>query len=196
MPTSKPGISPPPFFPLLQPPPTKKMPQKLRGPVDSGGPADATGGRVNSSTAFSLDREYAGSRLKGHQSIAVQSSISTGVSRVCQYTSYQLLCITRYQVVYDSGDIKNNILMSCLDHNAGGHIHCCCCCLPDERCRDIKQPAEKNAIFVNPVGGASSIRPRRKTSSQAGLKFLAGRYEWCMSSGGNLESTGVQTGAC
>ena len=35
-------------------------------------------------------------------------------------------------------------MISCLDHKVGGLINCC---VPDERCRDLKQPTEKNAIY-------------------------------------------------
>ena len=53
-------------------------------------------------------------------------------------TSYQLSIIRQWR------HNDNTIIISCLDHKVGGLINCCV--VPDERCRDLKQPTETSAI--------------------------------------------------
>ena len=77
--------------------------------------------------------------LQFEQIVCRTSSCSRlgGVSRTFARTSYQLGIISLW-------GHKNNTIISCLDHKVGGLLNSC---VPDERCRDLKQPTEKNAIY-------------------------------------------------
>ena len=107
--------------------------------MDSGGPAGATPGRVSlrrpSVCTYSMQNINL-VEIRWHPSIHVQSSLSSVFSA--------RLPVRRINwVLYDSRGINKNTKSSCLDDEVGGIMNCC---VPGGRCRDLKQPTEKNSI--------------------------------------------------
>ena len=135
---------------------------KLHVLVDTAGPAGATRGSEKADD------------LQFGQIVCRTSSYSTlfGGTRV-------LLCSRQYQrgfhtfarTWYQPGCIGqwghyNNTIFSCLDHKVGGNIDCR---VLDARCNDKKNGRRRRTRFVNTIGGAAWMRPRRNTPG--GLQF-------------------------
>ena len=84
--------------------------------------------------------------LQFEQIVCRTSSCSIlGGTRIflCSHLCHRFISHVCPDVVPQRGH-KNNTLIRCLDHKVGGLINCC---VPDDRCRELKQLTDKNAIY-------------------------------------------------